>query len=159
MKRLLSILRYVFVSLEFLVCAAGIALYVFLPGQFIWISERIGSQAELLKYFGLLPIGLVVYDSTVSKNILMPDADKRNAFQRWELYGDFKCGCIVGLGYAVLFGFAGIGCFFFDWKSPAAHQAALLLTSITGALTVSATLYFAHIKVEELFRQHSNPSP
>jgi len=148
----------VFVSPELLVCASGLALGFFLPTQFIWLSERIGTQAELLKYFGVLPVGLLVYDSTVAKGILMPEGDRQGYFQRWEGYEDFKDGCIVALCYAILFVIAGIAGFFFDWKAPAAYQSALLLTSISGALAVSATLYFAHIKIEELFRHHSGPS-
>lgn len=158
MRRLLTILRYVFVSPELLVCVSGLAFFVFLPGQFVWLSERIGTQAELLKYFGLLPVGLFVYDSAVAKSILLSDSDKRGYFQKWEDYEDFKSGCMVALCYAVLFGITGVACFFFDWKRPSAHQSAFLLTSIAGALTVSATLYFAHIKIEEIFRQHSSPS-
>ncbi|MEJ7745481.1 MAG: hypothetical protein WKF61_01760 [Luteimonas sp.] len=134
-------------------------MYVFLSDQLVWLSGRIGGQADLLKYFGLLPFGLVVYDSKVVKSILIPDGDKLNLFQQWDLYGDFKLGCIVGLIYAVLFAVVGIACFFFDWKVPSAHQSALLLTSMTGALTVSATLYFAHLKIEEMFRRHSRQSP
>jgi len=42
----------------------------------------------------------------------------------------------------------------FDWKNPAAHQSAMLIASVAGAVTVSASLYFANIKVEELFREH-----
>ena len=151
-------MRYVFVSPELLVCVSGLALFVFLPEQFVWLSERIGTQAELLKYFGLLPVGLFVYDSTVAKGILMPDSDKRGYFQKWEDYEDFKSGCMVALCYAGFFGATGVACLLFDWKTPLALQSAFLLTSIVGALTVSATLYFAHIKIEELFRQHSSPS-
>lgn len=158
MKTLISILRYVLVSLEFLVCVAGAAAWFFFPSSLGWLSERIGSQAELLKYFGLLPVGLVVYDTTVVKNILMPESDKRNALQNWELYLDFKLGCIVGLAYAGIFAVLGVSCLFFDWKAPQPYQSAFLLTSVVGAITVSATLYFAHIKIEELFRKHSTPA-
>lgn len=38
--------------------------------------------------------------------------------------------------------------------TPAAYQSAMLTTSVIGAVMVSATLYYANIKVEELFRQH-----
>ncbi len=117
MKTLLSILRYVLVSLEFFVCVAGAAAWLFFPSGLGWLSERVGSQAELLKYFGLLPVGLVVYDTTVVKNILMPEADKRNALQSWELYFDFKLGCIIGLAYAAIFTVAGVSCLFFRLES------------------------------------------
>lgn len=158
MRRLLTILRYVFVSPELLIGVVGLSSCVFLPAQMVWLSERIGTQAELLKYFGLLPVGLIVYDSTVAKSILMPDGDKWSSFQKWEDYEDFKAGCIVALCYAVLFGIIGVACFFFDWKTPSGHQSAFLLTSIAGALTVSSILYFAHIRIEELFRRHSSQS-
>jgi hypothetical protein len=158
MTRAMTVFRYVFVSPEFLVIVAGLAFCVLFPTQSVWVSARIGAQSDLLKYFGLLPIGLVVYDSTVVKSALMPDADKRSSFQKWEHYYDFKLGCIVALVYAVIFGITGIACFFFDWNTSMAHQSAFLLTSIVGALTVSATLYFAHIRIEELFRQYSSVS-
>ncbi len=158
MKSLLSTLRYIFVSPECLVCAVGAASCVFFQSELASLSGRIGSQAELLKYLGLFPIPLIVYDTTVVKNILMPEADKSNALQKWELYLDFKLGCIVGLVYAALFVIVGIFCLFLDWKVPKAYQSAFLLTSVVGAATVSATLYFANIKIEELFRQYSTPS-
>lgn len=79
----------------------------FLPREFVWLSKQIGNQAELLRFSDLLPVGLVVYDSKVVQQILMPDADNRNVLQRWELYKDFKCGCIVGLFYGALFGITG----------------------------------------------------
>lgn len=158
MKHILAIFRSVFVSFEFLVCVAGLSIYGLLPEQFMWLGIKISEQAELMKYFGFLPIGLVVYDLKIVKSILMPDSDKRNAFQRWEHYGDFKLGCFVGLFYAVFFAIGGIVSFFFDWKTPNSHSAALLITSMVGALTVAASLYCAHIKIEVLFRQHSDPS-
>jgi hypothetical protein len=159
MRSLFSILRYVFVSLEILVCVIGTAACLSFPATFAWLSDRIGSQAELLKYFGLLPVGMMIYDTTVVKQILMPETDKRHVLQNWELYFDFKLGCIVGLAYAGVFVVMGFSCLLFDWKVPEPYQSALLLTSVVGAMTVSATLYFAHIKIEELFRKHSTPAP
>jgi len=158
MRGLLAILRYAFISPEFLVCLSGIAVYNFFPGQLVWLSGRIGDKAELLKYLGLLPFGLVAYDSNVIRDILMPHSDKKIIFQKWEFYADIKWGCIVALLYAVLFGVVGCACLLFDWKAAVAYQSGFLLTSIVGALTVSASLYFTHIKIEELFRQHSSQS-
>lgn len=158
MKHVLTILRYAFVSLECLVSVAGLVIYIFCPGAFIWLSERIGQQAELLKWFGLLPVGLVVYDSTLLKAMLFPDGDKHGVLQSWKLYWNLKCGCVVGLCYGIVFAVTGITALLFDWKSPAAYQSAVLVTSVAGALTVSGTLFFSHIKVEELFRQSPTPT-
>ncbi len=152
MKRILTTLRYVFVSPEFLIMVAGLAAFAFCPSWLLWLSGRIGHQAELLKYFGLLPAGLVVYDTTIVKSVLFPGADKNTILQRWQLYGDLKCGGVVALLYGVAFAVAGIAALLFDWQSPAPSQSALLITSVVGALTVSATLYFAHIRMEEVFR-------
>jgi hypothetical protein len=151
MKRCGAILRCVFVAPEFLIVLCGASLLVFFPAPFTWLTGRIGGQAELLKYFGLLPAGLVVYDSTLAKSILLPDADKRRVLQSWELHWEFKCAVVVGLVYGFCFAL-------FDWKTAAAHQSALLVTSAAGGLAVSVTLFFAHIRVEELFRQHSTKS-
>jgi hypothetical protein len=153
MKRIAIILRFFAISPEFLVSVTGLALFNFWPNWFLWLTERIGQQSELLKYFGLLPAALVVYDSQIVKNILFPDSDKRAILQGWGRYWDLKCGGVVGLVYGIIFAIAGFSALLFDWKKPAAHYAALLITSVLGALTVSASLYFTHIKIEELFRQ------
>lgn len=155
MKMLSTILRYVFVSPEFLVLISGIALLMFCPSWFLWLSQRIGHQAELLKYFGLLSAGLVVYDSKTAKDILFPNADKKTILQNWPFYWKLKCGVAVGFLYGTAFAVAGLGSLLFDWQSPAPVHSAMLITSVIGALTVSATLYLAQIKIEELFRQCS----
>ena len=154
MKGVVAILRSFFISPEFLVSVVGLALCVFCPSWFVWLSDRVGHQAELLKYAGLLPAGLAAYDLKVAKGVLLPDADKRTVLQGWPRYWEMKCGVVVGLLYGAIFAVAGIIALLFDWKSPATHQSALLITSVAGALTVSVTLFFAQLKVEELFRQH-----
>lgn len=159
MKRFVTILRYFFVSPEFLVAVVGMALFTFCPNWFVWLSERIGRQAELLKYFGLLPAACVVYDSQAVKNILFPASDKQTVLQGWNRYWDLKCGGVVGLVYGIMFAVAGFAALLCDWKTPAALQSALLITSVCGALCVSATLYFTHIKIEELFRQQKTEFP
>ncbi|MGA2175668.1 MAG: hypothetical protein ABSH38_11870 [Verrucomicrobiota bacterium] len=40
-------------------------------------------------------------------------------------------------------------------SSPFVYQSGLLITCVAGGLTDAATLYFAHIRVEELFRENS----
>lgn len=159
MKLIAATFRFIFLSFEFLICVAGVGITVFAPDQLTWLTNKIGEQTELLKYFGFLPAGLVYYDSTLLKSILMPDADKQNTFQKFEYFGDFQIGCWVGLIYGVLFAIGGITCFLFDWKTPNPYPAAFLFTSILGALTVTASLFFAHIKIEVLFRQHTPPLP
>jgi hypothetical protein len=156
MKRIATILRFFAISPEFLVSVTGLALLNFWPNWFLWLGERIGQQAELLKYFGLLPAALVVYDSQIVKNILLPESDKRAVLQGWSRYWDLKCGGVVGLVYGIMFAMAGFSALLFDWRKPAAHYAALLITSVVGALTVSASFYLTHIKIEELFRQQRN---
>jgi hypothetical protein len=155
MKRCGAILRSVFAGPEFLIMVVGVALLMFWPNPLTWLSGRIGSQAELLKYVGLLPAGLVVYDATLAKSMLLPEADKQRILQSWELHWEFKCAVVVGLVYGFFFAIAGCAALLFDWKTPAAHQSAFLITSLAGGLAVSVTMYFAQIRIEELFRQHS----
>ena len=152
MKKSISILRFFFISPEFLVVVIGLAMFTFLPDWFVWLSERIGRQAELLKYFGLLPAALLVYDSQAVKDILFPTSDKESVLQGWSRYWDLKCGGVVGLFYGLIFSIAGFAALLFDWKIPEAEASALLITSISGSLCVSISLYFTHIKIEELFR-------
>lgn len=153
MKKIVTVLRYFLISPECLVSVAGLALFEFWPSCFVWLSGRIGQQAELLKYFGLLPAALVVYNLQAVKNILFPSSDKKTILQCWDRYWDLKCGSMVGLVCGTIFAMAGFFALLFNWKQPEAHQSALLITSVIGAATVSATLYFTHIKIEELFRQ------
>jgi hypothetical protein len=153
MKRFLAILRYFFVSPEFLVVLAGLALANYFPNLFVWLSGRIGQEAEVLKYFGFLPALLVAFNLKLIKNFLFPDADDKKALQNWNQYWNIKTGCAVGLLFSCLLAATGIMALLFDWKSPAAYQSAILITSVVSALTVSATLFHAHIIVEEHFRR------
>jgi hypothetical protein len=154
MKAVLSCLGYIIVSFEFVVCLGGVLVYMFWPSQLAWMSQYIGGSKEFLKYFCFLPIGLVVYDSKYVKNILFPKSDTKSYFQKWDMYFDFKMGCIIGLMYAVFFAALGLVCFFFNWMRPAAFQSAFLLTSILGAVVVTVSFYLHSIKIEEVFRQH-----
>jgi hypothetical protein len=154
MKVVLSCLRYIIVSFELVVCLSGLFVYVFWPSQLAWISQYIGGSKEFLKYFCFLPLVLVVYDSKCVKSILFPISDIKSYFQKWDMYFDFKMGCIIGLMYAIVFAVSGLVCFFFDWKRPAAFQSAFLLTSILGALVATASFYLHSIKIEEVFKQH-----
>ena len=156
MKTMRTIFRSVVVSLEMLIALGGCALVVFCPSWLAWLSGAIGQQAEVVKYGGLLPAGLVVYDSKVVKGILLPKADKGAILQGWGRYWDLKCACAVGLFYGVVFAVGGLASLLFDWKNPTAYESGLLITSVAGALTTSATLYFASIRVEELLRKHSS---
>jgi hypothetical protein len=157
MKRLWTIFRTAVISLECLILLGGWAVFVFWPAWLVWLSGAIGQQAEVLKYGGLLPAGLVVYDSKVLKAMLLPKADKGAILQGWGRYWDLKCSGTVGLVYGVVFALGGVASLLFDWKTPSAYQSGLLVTSVAGALATSATLYFASIRVEEMFRTHAPP--
>lgn len=159
MKGIGVILRSFFISPEFLVIVAGLMLSALFPNRFLWLSERIGSHSDLLKYSGLLPAGLVAYSLKVARSILLPDADKRTVLQGWPRYWEVKCGVGIGMVYSVAFALAGIVTMLFDWKNPMPFQSAVLLTSVTGAVTVSASLFYANIRVEELFREHWKQKP
>lgn len=159
MKQTKAILRAILISPELLVSVIGASLCFFWPEWFVWLSGRIGQEAELLKYFGLLPAGLVAYDLSIAKDILLPAADKRNILQGWPHYREFKGTVFSGILYACIFTVGGIAALLFDWKTPAAYQSAVLVIALAGSLTVAATLFNAHIKMEEVFRENGKPSP
>jgi len=160
MKLIYAFLRSFFISPELLVSVFGFALFEMRPHWFAFLSERIGSQLELLKYVGLLPAGLFAFDANIGRNVLLPNADKGTILQSWPLYGELKCSVGVGVLYGFIFAVAGIATLLFDWKNPAACQSALLVTSLAGALIASATLFYANVKMEEMFRQFgSKQSP
>lgn len=159
MKQVKTILRAILISPELLVTVIGAGLCYFWPEWFIWLSRRIGQEAELLKYIGLLPAGLVAYDLTITKDVLLPAADKRNILQGWPRYHEFKATVFSGIFYACIFAVGGIAALLFDWKAPAPYQSAVLVIALAGSLTVAATLFNAHIKMEEVFRENGKPPP
>ncbi len=154
MKGIVAITRSFFISLEFVVSIAGAMLCLMVPDWFLWLSERIGQQSDVLKYAGLLPAGLVAYSLKASKSILFPDGDKRFVLQGWSRYWEVKLGVSVGMVYSISFALAGVGTLLFDWKNPAAFQSAVLVTSVAGALAVSGSLFYASVRIEELLREH-----
>jgi hypothetical protein len=154
MKRIVTILRAFLISPELFVSVLGVILLIVCPHWFAFLSGRIGSQAELLKYLGLLPAALVAFDLRFGKSVVLPDADKQTMLQNWPRYAELRCSVMIGVLYGFIFAVAGIAALLFDWRSPAAYQSAVLVTSLAGALTVSATLFYAHVKIEELFREN-----
>jgi len=158
MRQLITILRGIFISPELLIIAVGYFLACAKPEWLVSLSSRIGQQAELLKYAGLLPAGLIAYDLARAKEILFPSADKRNIFQSWPQYSEFKGTIFSAMFYALAFAVGGVAAMLFDWKAPAAYQSAVLTTALVGSLTVAASLFNAHIKIEETFRENKKES-
>jgi len=147
------ILRAFFISPEFLISLAGLTLCWWRPTWLLAVSEQIAQRSDVLNYAWLLPAGLLGYDAKVARDILFPAADKETLLQGWQRYGELKSGIVVALVYGLIFAGAGIVAMLFDWKTPDAYQSATLISAVVGALTVSVTLYFAEIKVVELFRE------
>ncbi len=155
MKGIGAIVRSFVISLEFVVSIGGVMWFLLFPDWFLWLSQRVGQQSDVLKYMGLLPAGLVAYSLKVSKSVLFPGGDKRSILQGWPRYWELKCGVSVGMIYSLVFSLAGGGTLLFDWRNPAAYQSAVLLTSVAGAMTVAGSLFHANMRIEELFREHS----
>lgn len=153
MKPIAIILRAVFISPEFALIGLALALLHYCPNWFQNLSERIGHGAEFIKYTGALPAALLAFDAKTTRDILFCGADKKNILQSWPLYGSLKITCMVGLFYGIVFTVGGLAGMLFDWQHPAPFQSASLVIAICGAFAVSGTMYYAHISVEEHFRQ------
>ena len=59
MRSLAAIARSFIISLEFVVSLGGVMLCLLFPDWFLWLSQRVGQQSDVMEYAGLLPAGLV----------------------------------------------------------------------------------------------------
>lgn len=155
MKALSAILRAVFISPEFLVIVAILGVWRWRPDILELAAKQVASSGEILRYLGLLASGLLAYDISVAKGILLPDDDKLNALQRWEKFAALKVCVSVGLVYALIFAALGIIASMLDWSHSGAFHGAAILVSVLGAGITTGSFIVAQFNIAILIRRHS----
>ncbi|MEK6760196.1 MAG: hypothetical protein AABY51_10535 [Deltaproteobacteria bacterium] len=151
MKILKCYLFCIVISSEFLVLLIGV--FLFTQQELIgFLSSKISDNSELLKYVALLPATLVVYVFKESKTLLFPKDDEKKVLQGWQDYWKLKIRFNIGLLYSITFAFIGVTALIFGFKINEPVGFTLVLISVAGGLIVVAHIYFAIIKLSEIFR-------
>ena len=141
MNRVLYILKIVIISPEF-ASLAIIALLAFIqPNFFIWLSSRINTTNEMVKWFGLLPAGMTGVMVTRNTELLSPGPQETaKTLLQWSEYYKIEyrfwiClffGTIgsIACGYVMLFG---------DLK------AYIMLTIFLGGIVISSISFLTFL--------------
>jgi hypothetical protein len=115
MRRIPYILRIVIISPEFVALAVIALLALVQPSIFIWLSSRINSSNEMVKWLGLLPAGMTGVMITRNTELLSPNPQETSkVLLQWPEYYKIEYRfwiCLffgilgsVACGYVMLFG-------------------------------------------------------
>ena len=143
------------ISPELLIILLGLGIWTWWPTPLEYLAGQAATAGEVLRFIGLLAVGLVAYDIAAVKSILLPEDDRRHHLQHWPRYFELRVTALVGLFYAILFAGSGVIASFLDWTKPTAAHAALLLVAVVGGLTTAGSLFLAQLSIGILLRKHT----
>jgi len=107
MKRFLYIIKTFFISPEFTFLAVTSLLVFLYPEIFIWLSTRINTTSEIVKYLYVLPAGITVYMVTQKRELLSPEPEKASeSLLKWPDYHKISDSFWICITYG------GLGTFF-----------------------------------------------
>jgi len=156
MKKLLEILRFFFVSPEFVLILLAIVLYKYFNDFIFNFTEPLRKNSEAIRYLSLMPAGLAVWIFTKGKSLLFPEKDKKEILHNWPDYWKLRLGFDVSLFYSGLFVLTGFISWVLDWSIKDSLPVMMSLTSVLGSAIVCYTVYKSQITVNELFIQEKD---
>lgn len=142
------------ISFEFLVLLFGV--FLFTQQELVgFLSSKISDNMELLNYVALVPATSVVYVFRESRSLLFPEDDEKKVLQVWQDYWKWKICFNIGLFYSIIFALIGATAFIFGFKINEPVGFTLVFISVVGGSIVATSIYFAIIKLSEIFRSNS----
>lgn len=155
MKVLKLYLLCIVISFEFLVLLVGV--FLFTQQELVgFLSSKISDNSELLKYVALvLPATSIFYVFRESRNLLFPKDDEKKVLQGWQDYWKLKIRFNIGLFYSITFALIGATALILGFKINEPVGFTLVLISVAGSSIVAASIYFALIRLSEIFRSNN----
>lgn len=150
MKRFFYLIKIIIVSPEF-VSLAIIALLVYVqPSIFMWFSSKINTTNEMVKWFSLLPAGMVSVMVSRNSELLSPvPQENSKVLLKWADYYKIEYRFWICLFFGILGTvFSGYVSLFGDLKNYimlAIFFAGIIISSITFVTFLSATITLKRI--------------
>jgi hypothetical protein len=150
MRRVFYLFRVAIISPEF-VSLAIIALLLYIqPSIFIWLSSKIDTTNEMVKWFSLLPAGITGILVSRNSELLSPGSQELSAILlKWPDYYKIEYRYWICLFFSIL---GAISCgsvsLFGDLKNHimlAIFLAGIIIASITFLTFLSATITLKRI--------------
>lgn len=151
MKKCIDFLRVLIISPEFCVIAFVITGIIIKPEFLLTILAKTNLTSEIIKYFALVPVGLIVLILREVKFVLYPKEDKVNLLQKWPKYYLLKNRFYVSVLYGAVFVLLGLSTWVFTFNDKTI-MVSLLFGSAIGSAIDYWTVYHAHIIVKEIFK-------
>jgi hypothetical protein len=151
MRTFIEFLRFVVISVEFIIILVAITLYLFFSDYIISLTALISEKTEIIKHLALVPSFITVAVFKKGRSLLFPEKDKKEILQHWPDYFKLRIGFEVATIYSVVFATIGFIGWTLDWSKSSPVPALSLFTALSGSTIVFYTIYKADIKINEIF--------
>ncbi|CAG4886900.1 hypothetical protein [Paraburkholderia saeva] len=158
MRIILEIARTFFISLEFPLVIAGVAIQCALGKRIDHLLSGVNISDDLFKWAIAIPSALLCWSLVSGRKLLFPEKDKSSILQKWQDYWRLKVCFHAALAWNLIFMLISIYAWMGDWKHPSSFHVVSLVISIAGSAICTFSIYNAQTRVEEEVSQYAGKS-
>ena len=151
MSKVKDVLRFLFISPEFMILLAIAGVYLTYPDPLSWVGAALKANSDALAYWPTIPIGLTVYAFSRGGKLLHPrEAESNRDIYDWPDFWRLKSRVIASVVICSLASLLAL----FTWL--AADQLSMAAIGIGAVLSMSIAatstflLYLAWLRMREL---------
>jgi hypothetical protein len=150
MKKILDLLRALFISPEFLIFSFSIVLYKYNFQVFSRIGTRIQEETKIWEYLPVLPYLFTYAVINISSKIRSPIEKNKKVLYKWPLYNLLKNRVYISIFICILCCFCSIYIWFFENIKNPSLVGLIFLDSILISGITALTNLFALQKLKEI---------
>lgn len=154
--KVLYFFRVFFVSFEMLTLISAITLMIRFDEVATLFAQELTFNVEIIKYLALLPFGIFIWIAKESKELMFAEKENTKLLVNWPDYWRFKTHIYVTLIFALIFVVTSNIPWFLKAGISDGKGLILFFFSIIGILIVAIHVFFAQLKVKEIFNIEHN---
>ncbi len=144
-------LRVIFFSFEFVILLIALWIITQQPAFMEPIFTRISIEGEDFRYIAFVPLTIFMWIFWKSNELLFPSEDEKKILQKWKHYNKLKSHFYVTFLWAIFFASASLIAFFMKIQPNILLGFCVYVFSIIGIIYVALSVYFAKIRIKEIF--------
>lgn len=151
MRKLVDIIRLIFISVEFLYVILLFALVYFIPSWFSLLGTQFHNNTDIWKYIPVIPVALAGFAVTYSWKILHPLENSSNRIlYEWEYYWMLKYRVVASIIICAVCVVCSISIWLFSSKLTSKFLGVLFLASSGVSAIVIFNQLLAAFKIKEI---------
>lgn len=149
MKRIIDILRVIFISPEFLILLIVFVLQIYKADWFILIGKQFQSNNEIWKFLPTLPMLFTSLVFKFGKNICIPLENNKQLYQ-WDEYYRITDRVHIGIYISILSSIGAISVWLLIDIISNLYIGIIFISSIGISGFSALTMYLASISIREV---------